>query len=139
MGTDKNIKLHIVTDIKLSKWIDIASPKMSQAFFDISIGGRQSGRIVMDLYDKEVASIESSQVSCVKEEILQELMELEANQFMEINLRMKISLRSILDQEFCPWLIVVQIPMVPNSSCVQLQHHIWMVNMLYLARSLKIR
>merc|ERR1711890_27945 len=55
MGTDKNIKLHIVTDIKLSKWIDyIASPKMSQAFFDISIGGRQSGRIVMDLYDKEV-------------------------------------------------------------------------------------
>merc|ERR1712080_469034 len=161
MGTDKNIKLHIVTDIKLSKWIDIASPKMSQAFFDISIGGRQSGRIVMDLYDKEVPkTTENFKQLCTGEKgfgykgssfhrvipgfmcqgvILQEVMELEANQFMEINLRMKISLRSILDQEFCPWLIVVQIPMVPNSSCVQLQHHIWMVNMLYLARSLKIR
>merc|ERR1711890_15849 len=69
MGTDKNIKLHIVTDIKLSKWIDyIASPKMSQAFFDISIGGRQSGRIVMDLYDKEVPkTTENSKQLCTGE------------------------------------------------------------------------
>merc|ERR1712080_54733 len=161
MGTDKNIKLHIVTDIKLSKWIDIASPKMSQAFFDISIGGRQSGRIVMDLYDKEVPkTTENFKQLCTGEKgfgykgssfhrVIPGFM-CQGGDFTRGDgtggksiygnkLRMKISLRSILDPEFCPWLIVVQIPMVPNSSCVQLQHHIWMVNMLYLARSLKIR
>merc|ERR1711962_1044176 len=57
MGQIKNIKLHIVTDIKCQLHYHLDSNqtiKMTTAFFDISIGGRQSGRIVMDLYEKDV-------------------------------------------------------------------------------------
>merc|ERR1712168_1639039 len=55
MGQIKNIKLHIVTDIK--KEVNFhrrQTDTMSTAFFDITIGGQPAGRICMELYEKDV-------------------------------------------------------------------------------------
>merc|ERR1712147_15764 len=73
MGQIKNIKLHIVTDIKgvppyisvCHKPIEFTSTSSShltshkekmtsEAYFDITIGGKPSGRIVMTLFDDVV-------------------------------------------------------------------------------------
>merc|ERR1712183_130924 len=61
MGQIKNIKLHIVTDIKCQLCTYCHPPELNQlvitmctTFFDISIGGKQAGRICMELYEKDV-------------------------------------------------------------------------------------
>merc|ERR1712168_569590 len=62
MGQIKNIKLHIVTDImcielNTTSCSQLSSHKeamTSEAYFDITIGGKPSGRIVMTLFDDVV-------------------------------------------------------------------------------------
>ena len=51
-----------------------------------------------------------------KVEISQTKMELVVNQFMERNSQMKTSLKSILKEEICQWLILDQTPTDLNSS-----------------------
>merc|ERR1712172_25608 len=53
MGQIKNIKLHIVTDIKCQQQQNI-NKMTTTAFFDISIGGKPAGRVCMELYEKDV-------------------------------------------------------------------------------------
>jgi len=57
---------------------------------------------------KDLLSIESSQISWPKVEISLPEMELEENQFMDPNSKMRISLSSILQEVICQWQMLVQ-------------------------------
>merc|ERR1711962_1291315 len=96
---------------------------------------RTSGHSVQvktDLDTKVANSIVLSKISCVKVVTSPVGMVQEESPSMEKSLLMKISPRSTLAQESCPWPTLEKIRMDLNFSCVLSKHNGWMASMWYL-------
>merc|ERR1712142_77668 len=112
--------------------------KMSKVdvFFDMTIGGRPAGRIVMTLFararkasdTKARDSIASSPGSCAKAATLPEATAPEASPSTATNFPMKTSSRSTPDRESFPWPMPAPTPTEANSSCAPLRQAGWMAN-----------
>merc|ERR1712212_1464663 len=140
------IKLPFLTNsaLQLSKMVKTG------VFFDMTIGGRPVGRIVMQLdsdvcpktcenfralctgekgfgYEDQASTVLSLDL-CVKVVTLREVMGPEVSLSTETNSPMKTSFRSTPDPEFSQWPMLVQIRTEASSSFAPPRPHGWMGN-----------